>query len=107
MKKIILVSGGDGRFAKILKKKNKDLNLIFLSKKNLNILDTRSIEKAIIQHKPKSILHCAALSRPMSKHYTDIEKSINLNIIGTANMVKICKKYNVKLIYFSTGYVYA
>ncbi len=47
MKKIILVSGGDGRFAKILKKKNKDLNLIFLSKKNLNILDTRSIEKAV------------------------------------------------------------
>ena len=30
MKKIILVSGGDGRFAKILKKKNKDLNLINL-----------------------------------------------------------------------------
>ena len=72
MKKIILVSGGEGRFAKILKKKNKDLNLIFLSKKNLNILDTKSIEKAINQYKPKSILHCAALSRPMSKHYTDI-----------------------------------
>ena len=107
MKKIILVSGGKGRFAKILKKKNKDLNLIFLSKKNLNILDTRSIEKAIIKYKPKSILHCAALSRPISKHYTDIEKSINLNIIGTANMVKICKKYSVKLIYLSTGYVYA
>ena len=33
MKKIIIVSGGEGRFAKILKKKNKDLNLIFLSKK--------------------------------------------------------------------------
>src|SRR6056300_450073 len=107
MKKIIIVSGGEGRFAKILKKKNKDLNLIFLSKKNLNILDIRSIEKAIIKYKPKSILHCAALSRPMSKHYTEIEKSINLNIIGTANMVKICKKYAVKLIYLSTGYVYA
>ena len=29
-----------------------------------------------------------------------------LNIIGTANITKICKKYNLKLIYFSTGYVY-
>jgi len=107
MKKKILVSGGNGRFAKILKKNNKVLNLIFLSKKNLNILHTKSIEKAIIKYKPTSILHCAALSRPMSEHYTNIEKSINLNIIGTANMVKACEKYGVKLIYLSTGYVYA
>ena len=28
------------------------------------------------------------------------------NIIGTANIAKVCKKHNVKLIYFSTGYVY-
>ena len=34
----ILVTGGDGRFAKILKKKNEKLNLIFKSKKELNIL---------------------------------------------------------------------
>ena len=31
----ILVTGGDGRFAKILKKKNKKLRLIFVSKKNV------------------------------------------------------------------------
>ena len=55
---------------------------------------------------PKSILHCAALSRPMSIHDVDISKSINLNIIGTANVVKVCLKYNIKIIYFSTGYVY-
>ena len=34
----ILVTGGDGRFAKILKDKNKQLNLIFCSKKQLDIL---------------------------------------------------------------------
>ena len=30
-------------------------------------------------------------------------KSIDLNIIGTANVVKICEKYKIKLIYFSTN----
>ena len=30
----ILVTGGDGRFSKVLKKENKFLNLIFKSKKN-------------------------------------------------------------------------
>ena len=42
----------------------------------------------------------------MNLHNKNISKSIDLNIIGTANITKICKKYNVKLIYFSTGYVY-
>jgi len=106
MKKKILVTGGDGRFAKVLKEKNKILDLKFLSKKELNILNEKSIEKAIKKYKPIIILHCAALSRPMSIHDKDIKKSININIIGTANIVKICEKKNVKLIYFSTGYVY-
>jgi len=106
MTKLILVTGGNGRFAKILKRKNKILDLKFLSKKELNILDTKSIEKNIIKYEPKIILHTAALSRPMAIHNTDISKSINLNIIGTANIVKLCEKYRVKLIYFSTGYVY-
>ena len=52
------------------------------------------------------ILHCAGLSRPMDIHQKNIEKSINLNIIGTANVVKVCRKKNIKIIYFSTGYVY-
>ena len=107
MKEKIIVTGGNGRFASTLKEKNKILNLKFLSKKELNILNTRSIEKAVKKYKPKIILHCAALSRPMTVHDIDIKKSININIIGTANIVKICEKYNIKLIYFSTGYVYA
>src|SRR6056300_1532437 len=102
----ILVTGGNGRFAKILRKKNVLLNLYFTSKKECNILDLQSLEKIIKKIKPKLIIHCAGLSRPMNIHEKDIIKSIDLNIIGTANVVKICKKYNIKLIYFSTGYVY-
>jgi dTDP-4-dehydrorhamnose reductase len=42
----------------------------------------------------------------MSVHNNNIAKSINLNIIGTANIVKICEKLKIKLIYFSSSYVY-
>jgi len=106
MKKLILVTGGNGRFAKILKKNNKKLNLYLSTKKECNILNINSIEKIIIKLKPKIIMHCAGLSRPMSIHEKNISKSIDLNIIGTANIVKLCEKYKIKLIYFSTGYVY-
>ena len=106
IKKKILVTGGNGRFASILKKKNKVLNLIYASKKECNILDIRSITKIIKKTKPEIILHCGGLSRPMDIHEKDITKSINLNIIGTSNLTTICEQNNIKLIYFSTGYVY-
>ena len=102
----ILVTGGEGRFAKILKKKNKKLNIFFANKNQCNILNINSIEKIIKRIKPKIIIHCAGLSRPMKIHEKNISKSIDLNIIGTANITKVCKKYKIKLIYFSTGYVY-
>ena len=106
MKSKILVTGGDGRFSKVLKNTNKKLNLIFRNKKQFNILNMRSINKEIKKIKPKIILHCAGLSRPMNIHEKEISKSIDLNIIGTANLVKACEIKNIKIIYFSTGYVY-
>ena len=106
IKKKIVITGGEGRFAKTLKKSNTKLNIFFPNKNELNILNIRSIEKYIKKIKPKFILHAAGLSRPMSIHDKKISKSIDLNIIGTANVVKICEKYNIKLIYFSTNYIY-
>lgn len=105
-KKKILVTGGDGRFAKVLKRDNIKLDLHFASKKECNILSEKSIIKAIKKIKPKIILHTAALSRPMNIHEKDINRSIDLNIIGTANLVKVCNRFNIKIIYFSTSYVY-
>jgi len=106
MEEKILVTGGEGRFSKILKKKNKSLKLFFASKEQCNILKIKSIEKIVDKVKPKIIMHCAGLSRPMDIHEKNISKSIDLNIIGTANITKVCKKNDIKLIYFSTGYVY-
>ena len=106
MQKTILVTGGEGRFAKVLKKKNRFLKLYFATKKECNILSIKSLDKIIKKIKPKIIMHCGGLSRPMQIHEKNISKSIDLNIVGTANVTKICVKNNIKLIYFSTGYVY-
>ena len=88
------------------KKKINHLIFFFADKKKCNILNLKSIETIIKKIEPKIILHCAGLSRPMDIHETDICKSIDLNIIGTANIIKASKKYNLKVIYFSTSYVY-
>ena len=106
MLKKIVITGGDGRFAQVLKKNNKKLNILYPGKKELNILNINSINRYLKRNKPKYLVHAAALSRPMNIHDKQISKSIDLNIIGTANIVKVCSDLKIKLIYFSTGYVY-
>ena len=104
---LIVVTGGSGRFGSILKNyKLKNKNYFFPSKNELNILNVNSIKKYLKKTKPKILLHLAGLSRPMNVHDKDIKRSINLNIIGTANIVNACSDLNIKLIYFSTSYVY-
>ena len=100
----IIVTGSDGRFGSILKRLNK--KLIFKNKKQLNILSINSISKNLKKHKPTHILHLAGLSRPMKIHDQNISKSIDLNIIGTCNLIKEASKKKIKIIYLSTSYVY-
>ena len=101
----IIVTGGSGRFGKILKKiSNK--NYKFPNKKELNIMSLNSIEKYLKKNNAKILIHLAGLSRPMVQHEKNIIQSINLNIIGTSNIVIVCKKLKIKLIYFSTSYIY-
>ena len=102
----IVFTGGSGRFGKVFKSKTKLKNVLYPKKKELNILNTASIQKYLTKKKPKIIIHAAGLSRPMDMHEKNINLSIDKNIIGTCNLVKICSNLNIKIIYLSTNYVY-
>ena len=64
----ILVTGGDGRFAQSLKKIKCKYKFIYSTKKNLDITNIKKIRSCLKKIKPKSVLHLAALSRPMIQH---------------------------------------
>ena len=102
----IVVTGGGGRFAQSLRNIKSKYKFSYPEKESLDITNLKSIKKFLKREKPTSVLHLAGLSRPMSLHDKDISKSISLNIVGTANLVRVCSEYNIKLIYFSTSYVY-
>ncbi len=104
----IVITGGSGRFANAFKKieVNTSLKLYYPEKNKLDIMNIKSIQKYLKHIKPKYLIHLAGLSRPMNIHERDIAQSIDKNIIGTANITKICSKLNIKLIYISTCYVY-
>ena len=106
MSKRIVVTGGSGRFGSILKSYKTKHKIFFPNKIKLNILNLKKIEKYLKYCKPDILIHLAGLSRPMNIHEKNIDLSIDKNIIGTCNLVKVCKKFKIKLIYLSTSYVY-
>jgi len=102
----IIFTGGSGRFGKEFRNTTKIKNIFYPSSKEMDITNYNSIKKYLSKNKPTIVIHCAALSRPMDIHDKKISKSININIIGTANLVKFCSEKKIKFIYFSTNYVY-
>ena len=103
LKSNIVVTGGNSRFAEILRKKLYGKRIIYTNKNDLNILDIDSIERSLKKYKPKYLIHLASLSRPMEIHEKNIGLSIDTNIVGTANIVKKCntannvrKRFNIK-----------
>ena len=105
--KNILFTGSNGRFGKVFKKiNNNNDKYIYPTKKQLDIIDQLSISNFFEKNKIDLVIHCAALSRPMNIHIKKPIESISTNIIGTANLVNECIKRNIKIIYFSTNYVY-
>ena len=102
----IVVTGGSGRFGREIQKYKSRHKIFFPKSSELDILNIKKIKNYLSKKKPKILIHLAGLSRPMNVHNTNIAKSIDLNIIGTANVTKICEELNIKLIYVSTNYVY-
>jgi len=102
----IVVTGGTGRFATVLKRYETKHEMFYPTKKELDILDYKKIISYLKKFRPKILIHLAGLSRPMNIHQANINKSIDLNIIGTSNITKACSDLKIKLIYFSTNYVY-
>ena len=104
----IVFTGGTGRFASVFKlvENETKFKFFFPKKKELNILNVTTIKNYLKLKKPKYLIHLAGLSRPMKIHDKDISQSIEKNIIGTANITKVCSDLNIKLVYISTCYVY-
>ena len=102
----IIFTGATGKFGKIFKDQYPNKNILYPSKKVFNIKNYNSVFNFLKKKKIKLIIHSAALSRPMDIHQKNPDQSIKTNIIGTANIVIACMQLNIKIIYFSTNYVY-
>ena len=70
-----------------------------------DIKDSAQLDEVVRTEGPDRILHLAAIAR-----FTDADREPKLafetNVIGTANVAHVAKKYHVPVVYSSTGSVY-
>ena len=63
------------------------------------------MQEFLKQRTIKLLIHAAAFTSPPSVD-KEPETAIGVNIIGTANIVKLCMANNIRLVYISTDYVF-
>jgi dTDP-4-dehydrorhamnose reductase len=99
----ILVTGGKGLLARHLKAHFPEA--IFVDIEEFDITDAAAMDKFLSADMPHTIIHCAAYTFvPRAEQNPD--KLIDINIAGTSNIVKLCVKHGIKLVYISTDYVF-
>lgn len=99
----ILFTGGSGLLGGELKKKFP--RHLFPTSRDLDVTNYRQLESFFDKFPIHTVVHAAAfISAP--KIDQDPIKALEVNIKGTAHLVKLCHLKNVRLIYISTDYVF-
>lgn len=71
----------------------------------LDITSKEDVKRSVAFHEPDVIINCAAFTN-VDKCETEREFSWKINVDGVKNLIIAAKKYNSKIIHFSTDYVF-
>lgn len=103
----VLVTGGNGQLGEAIRRatEHSTHHYAFVSIEELDICSSAAVERYVVDNKIDTIINCAA--------YTDVEGAEDnidiahaVNSTAVAEMVKVCKKHDIKLIHISTDYVF-
>ena len=72
----------------------------------LDITDPEAVERFISQSNADGVIHCAAFTN-VDAAETERELCGKINVDGTRNIARACRKQGIKLIYISTDYVFS
>lgn len=71
-----------------------------------DITNPEAVESFIAQSNADGVIHCAAFTN-VDVAETERELCRKINVDGTANIAKSCRKHGIKLLYISTDYVFS
>lgn len=107
-KKRYLVTGVSGQLGyDVVKELNKRgiYDILALNSTDMDITDSRIVNKIISEYKPEVVFHCAAWTN-VDGAEDNKEACYKVNVEGTKNITNACRMVDAKLIYVSTDYVF-
>ena len=99
----IIFTGGSGLLGSEFKKIRPDID--YPSSKDFNVTNYKQMKKYATRISCNLIIHAAAFTSPPRIDKDPLE-ALEVNIAGTANVVKLCIEFDLRLIYVSTDYVF-
>ena len=103
-KPAIIFTGGSGLLGSEFKKIAPEF--LYPSTREFDVTNFGQMDEYAQKHGCAQVIHAAAFTSPPSVDKNP-GKALDVNIIGTANVVKLCIKYAARLMYISTDYVFA
>ena len=103
----ILVTGSDGQLGQEFKNNacNSDHDFYFTDENELDITKKRKILDYVTIYKIELIINCAAYTN-VNDAEINKRQVIKVNIDAVRNLVEVCEKKKIKMIHYSTDYVY-
>ena len=104
----ILVTGANGQLASEIQAvalKYNEFDLLFKTKKELNIGNANAVEEIVTSHKIDAIINTAAYTN-VEQAEDEEEKALKINAEAVKNLAEIAKKHQLKLVHISTDYVF-
>ncbi len=107
-KKNILVTGANGQLGLCFKDFTDlypEFNLHFASREQVSLSDTEAISALIDANDISVIINCAAYTA-VDKAEEDRDAALEINGFAVGRLAEVCKTKSIKLVHFSTDYVF-
>ena len=102
----ILVTGANGQLGQEFKNvSNSDHEFYYTDENDLDITKKKEILDYVSIYKIELIINCAAYTN-VNDAETNKRQAIEVNIDAVRNLVEVCEEKKIKMIHFSTDYVY-
>ena len=72
----------------------------------MDITDAAAVERVLTDTQPEAVIHCSAFTA-VDRAEDETELCRRVNVEGTENIAKICKKLDCKMLYLSTDYIFS
>jgi len=84
---------------------SKEHDVVGLNHADIEITDIDNVKNVLLSIKPEFVLNTAAYNLvPQAEQYPD--KAFHVNGTGTLNLAKVCQDLGIRLVHYSTDYVF-